>query len=816
MIFDDANPNAKRKTIPNNSASATSRHKSEIIFHTPELLSPVPNPSSNTNLTLKSEIIFPTTELRSPEELMVLKRGFPVPIPLDNPDLNMDVPNPNLNPSPNPGSDLNTIQAYLATNPEGGGGGGGGVPQGAVDVLVGDPQSDLCDTETNITDFVNALPEFLIENEDENKNNEELKTEITDIESIFIPDLICNASSNANALTSNASSSSSAKASSSSSSSSSAKASPSNTVQPDCIKAISLRKSTSMISTKCHGLRLTVDTSITTLLNNIFPNNKAEVDKWLDVIRKSLHCMYLIGGFPGMSTMSSPNLNSEGHREAMHISFLTIAAITLADYRKGVYSLMANLDILCNRYFLSLENILVHSYKANVDMYNPTEAAGLKAAESNGPITTERHPVNRNAIGHFSFSCYTDKVYNWFKQILNTTISVGYTDLKLEVKKAMSTGDAFSTIGSGGATQPGDKTTGRPPLAFILEIGKDGVNYSDISSFNNAVNYEPFYQENDSKLSNSSWKGMISSVISNLMSYAYLTSNPLKLFRTLVEGNIEFLKGTTLKMIRQWNSVFGNEHYLKVQHFEVVDDRNPFSNVKIDTAYQIGMSSDKYKIIKKAYTCGVGGGMAHIPNLDDQIKHDIEYKIAFAPSLFFYLIDCMFTYLMLKLIDEFRKNNNLNSIQIKKLQTDINKIFCTDTFLVLEWCVKNHRSINEDYSCQIAPFESPRQLENASYNERDNQTYTQEESWTVYPQAYLNNNNEEQLKKVASVRKDSGIVNPAGGRMIRNKSSLRNRVTRKRQKQQNKQRRKTKRRITRRTTRKRQRQGKRRRTKKRN
>ena len=29
--------------------------------------------------------------------------------------------------------------------------------------------------------------------------------------------------------------------------------------------------------------------------------------------------------------------------------------------------------------------------------------------------------------------------------------------------------------------------------------------------------------------------------------------------------------------------------------------------------------------------------------LDDQIQRDIKYKIAFAPSLFFYLIDCMFT-----------------------------------------------------------------------------------------------------------------------------------------------------------------------------
>ena len=76
---------------------------------------------------------------------------------------------------------------------------------------------------------------------------------------------------------------------------------------------------------------------------------------------------------------------------------------------------------------------------------------------------------------------------------------------------------------------------------------------------------------------------------------------------------------------------------------------------------------------------------------------------------------------------------------------------------------------------------------------------------------------EKNVETVNETQAASGYTKPAGGgRMIRNKSSVRNRVTRKRQKQQNKQRRKTKRRITRRTTRKRQRQGKRRRTKKRN
>jgi hypothetical protein len=133
-------------------------------------------------------------------------------------------------------------------------------------------------------------------------------------------------------------------------------------------------------------------------------------------------------------------------------------------------------------------------------------------------------------------------------------------------------------------------------------------------------------------------------------------------------------------------------------------------------------------------------------------------------------------------------------------------------------CVENNRSVNCDNTCQIAPFENPKQVAEAKYAE-DDKNYTQEQLWALRDQESLNNNEEQlktQLKTVAGVREASGITEPAGGgRMIRNKSSLRNHVTRK-QNKQNKQRRKTKRRITRRTTRKRQRQGKRRRTKKRN
>ena len=84
------------------------------------------------------------------------------------------------------------------------------------------------------------------------------------------------------------------------------------------------------------------------------------------------------------------------------------------------------------------------------------------------------------------------------------------------------------------------------------------------------------------------------------------------------------------------------------------------------------------------------------------------------------------------------------------------------------------------------------------------------------PDKSLNDNSIKDVKTVVETNIDAGFTKPAGGgRMIRNKSSVRNRVTRKRNKQ-NKQRRKTKRRITRRTTRKRRNQCKRRRTKKRN
>jgi len=713
---------------------------------------------------------------------------------------------PNLNPPPNLGPDLRITNNYV----DAGGGGGGGLPVDAVGVL-GDTQSDLYNTERNITEFVKNLPNQILVDEDEQKNIEELETEITNNESGFIPNLICNASSNANVSTSNARASIKASTSSSSSKASF------NTTQDNCIQAISLRKSTSMISAQCHGSRLAVK-KIEDLLNIIFNYNKAIVDEWLDVITKSLHCMYLIGGFPGMSTISTCNLQSEGHREAMHISFLTMIAITLADYRKGVYSLMAKLHMLCNKYFERLECILVKSYKSNVDPSDANEVAGLRAAECHGPITTERHIVTRNAIGNLGFNCYTEKVYKWLKKIHNSSKTPGNEQLKDEITSLLKAGDIFSTIGTGGATKPGEQsqTTRRPPLAFILEIGKDGVNYSDISSFDNAVNYIPFYQENDSTPSNSSWKSMVSSFISNLMSYASLNSNPLKQFKQLVERNILFLKQITLEMIGQWNAIFVSQKLLKVQQFEVVDDTTPFSfgiGYKFKE-HQILMSSEKYKIIKNIYYSDLGGRKvnSNINDLNNEIKSDIEKKIAFAPSLFFYLIDCMFTDFMFLLIDEFRKDNNVSQFSINQLQRTIRGRFCSDTLSALKWCVENCRSINGDYSCQISFFETPKQITDARYDEEHNTSYTQDAAFGLFPEESSEDYSKGLEKTVYTVKK-SGFTKPAGGgRMIRNNLSVRNRVTRKRQRQKTK---KIQEQI-RRTTRKQRRQGKRRRTKKRN
>ena len=84
----------------------------------------------------------------------------------------------------------------------------------------------------------------------------------------------------------------------------------------------------------------------------------------------------------------------------------------------------------------------------------------------------------------------------------------------------------------------------------------------------------------------------------------------------------------------------------------------------------------------------------------------------------------------------------------------------------------------------------------------------------LYHQASLNDNSKN-VETVVETQRVAGFTKKAGGKMIRNKSSVRNRVTRKRQKQQNKQS-KQRQKQMRRTTRKRRNQGKRRSTKKRN
>ena len=230
------------------------------------------------------------------------------------------------------------------------------------------------------------------------------------------------------------------------------------------------------------------------------------------------------------------------------------------------------------------------------------------------------------------------------------------------------------------------------------------------------------------------------------------------------------------------------------------------------------MSSEKYKIIKNIYDSDLGGRKvnSNINDLNNEIKSDIEKKIAFAPSLFFYLIDCMFTDFMFLLIDEFRKNKNnnlgINSIEISDLQDTINRRFCTDTLSALKWCVENCRSINGDYSCQISFFETPKQITGARYDEEHNTSYTQDATFGLFPEE-SSKDYSKGLEKTVYTLKKSGFTKPAGGgRMIRNNSSIRNRVTRKRQRQKTK---KIQEQI-RKTTRKQRRQGKRRRTKKRN
>ena len=144
---------------------------------------------------------------------------------------------------------------------------------------------------------------------------------------------------------------------------------------------------------------------------------------------------------------------------------------------------------------------------------------------------------------------------------------------------------------------------------------------------------------------------------------------------------------------------------------------------------------------------------------------------------------------------------------------------------IIKYSNKTNRGYFANDACQVAPFENKSQIKAGIKHEFGKKTGTQQDIAKELNilESKGNFNSSAHMSTItgntgANYKSDDDDSQD-GGRMIRNKSSLRNRVTRKRQKQQNKQskqRRKTKRRITRRTTRKRQRQCKRRRTKKRN
>ena len=186
----------------------------------------------------------------------------------------------------------------------------------------------------------------------------------------------------------------------------------------------------------------------------------------------------------------------------------------------------------------------------------------------------------------------------------------------------------------------------------------------------------------------------------------------------------------------------------------------------------------------------------------------------------------MITDFFLKIITNF-KNYIVNQRELSIFQREFQQLWTSSTLEVIEYSNKTNRGYFANDACQVAPFENKSQIKAGIKHEFGVQTGTQQDiakELNILESKGSFNSSDHMSTITGNTRANYNTDDDSqdGGRMIRNKSSVRNHVTRKRQNKQskqnkqNKQKRKTKRRITRRTTRKLRKQGKIRRTKKSN
>lgn len=251
--------------------------------------------------------------------------------------------------------------------------------------------------------------------------------------------------------------------------------------------------------------------------------------------------------------------------------------------------------------------------------------------------------------------------------------------------------------------------------------------------------------------------------------------------------------------------------------YQVFKDENDFISKTTNTntqKHQILMTCELFKIIKRVYSDKNGGNMTirdiSDSALDQQITDKLELKVAQAPAILFYLLDNMCSDFIFSLIENFKDNGfNYDKLIFIMLKSQLKGKWLTSTLNALENSVDKWRSVNSDYSCKVSNLETVDEINSSTADSHNRTSNTQDEidSLTLHNS---NNNNavRDATNKVIEGVSEAGYFPKIGGKMIRNKSSVRNRVTRKQR--QNKQ----MRRITRKQQSKQ--KGKRRRTKKRN
>jgi hypothetical protein len=274
-------------------------------------------------------------------------------------------------------------------------------------------------------------------------------------------------------------------------------------------------------------------------------------------------------------------------------------------------------------------------------------------------------------------------------------------------------------------------------------------------------------------------------------------------------------------MIEQWNYIFSGDEYLEARMYQVFKDENDFitrpTNTNTHTKkHQILMTRDLFQQIKQVYRDKYGGNMTirdiSDSDLDEEITDKLQLKVAQAPAILFYLLDNMCSDVIFSLIEKFKDNGfKYDESTLTRLQRELTGKWLNGTLNALENSVDNWRSVNSDYSCKVSNLETEDEISISIEDSHNRTSNTQDQINSVTLQNPNNNNKVyEAANKVVEGVSEAGYVAKIGGKMIRNKSSVRNRVTRK-------QRQKTKRqKQMRRTTRNRRTQGKRRSIKKRN